>query len=44
MIRRFAVLAVLALCLAATLSACGRKSSLQLPPGEHDERRTYPTK
>jgi len=44
MVRRLAILFVLALCLAATVSACGRKSSPQLPPGEHDERRTYPTK
>jgi predicted small lipoprotein YifL len=42
--RRLAILFVLAACLAASLAACGRKSSVQLPPGEQDERRTYPTK
>jgi predicted small lipoprotein YifL len=44
MVRRLAILFLLVAVAAASLSACGRKSSPQLPPGEKDERRVYPTK
>jgi predicted small lipoprotein YifL len=44
MSRRIAILVVLFAFAAASLTGCGRKGSLELPPGEEDQRRTYPTK